>query len=148
MTWNPVPALQARWSVLTGRRDRADAEAGFTVLEVLVSFTLFVLVSATATYGIFRGISVSHLSQQRGAASGVAQSYISQAAANAATINAESAKVYTASVAGEQFTVKRTITFSNSGNQCSKGASFTVDVVVLQAQTSAFLARNDSVVAC
>lgn len=126
---------------------RADADAGFTVLEVLVAFTLFVLVSATATYGIFQAINASHTSQQRTEAAGVAQSYISQAAANAATINSGT-NSYNASVAGESFTVARTITFANGGNQCSRGSSFTVDVVVTQAQTSKFLARNDSIVAC
>lgn len=127
-----------------GRRD-----AGFTVLEVIVSFTLFVLASSTATYALFTSINASHISQQRGTAAGVAQSYIAQAAANSATVTRESAKQYSAAVGSEQFTVLRTITFSPSGaTQCSQGASFTVDVVVSQAQTSKFLARNDSVIAC
>ncbi|HEV7192623.1 MAG TPA: hypothetical protein VGN35_05385 [Jatrophihabitantaceae bacterium] len=143
MTRNLPAVLRARLAAADAERD-----AGFTILEVLVSFTLFVLVSVTATYGIFQAINASHTTQQRGAAAGIAQSYLAQAAANAATVNSESAKAYSASVAGEQFAVQRTITFSNGGNQCSKGASFTVDVVVLQAQTSKFLARNDSVVAC
>lgn len=142
MTWNLVAAARARLA-----DDGTEADAGFTVLEVLVSFTLFVLVSVTASYGIFEAINASHGTQQRGAASGIAQSYISQAAANAATINSGSA-TFPASVAGEQFSVQRTITFSNGGNQCSQGASFTVDVVVKQAQSSKFLARNDSIVAC
>lgn len=124
-------------------------EAGFTVLEVLVSFVLFAFVSATATFAIFTSINSSHLSQQRGDAAGVAQSYIAQAASNTTTVGPEVAKSYSASVSGEQFTVLRWITFSASGaTQCSQGASFTVDVVVKQPQTNKFLARSDSVIAC
>lgn len=128
---------------------RAGCEAGFTILEVLVAFTLFVLASTTATYALFTSINTSHLSQQRGTAGGVAQSYIAQAANNAATIGPESAKAYSAAVGTENFTVVRTITFSQSGEtKCAEGSSFTVNVEVDQAQTNKFLARNDSVIAC
>jgi type II secretory pathway pseudopilin PulG len=130
---------------LSGR----GADAGFTVLEVLVSFSLFVLLASTATYALYTSINASHVSQQRGAAAGVAQSYIAQAAANTATIAPETAKPYTATVGSEQFAIVRTITFSTVGEtQCTQGSSFTVNVVVNQAQTNKFLARSDTVIAC
>lgn len=125
------------------------SDAGFTVLEVLVAFSLFVLAASTATFALYTSINASHISQQRGAAAGVAQSYIAQAAANSATVAPESAKPYSATVGSEQFTVLRSITFSLAGEtQCARGSSFTVNVVVNQSQTSKFLARSDSVIAC
>lgn len=152
MTWQLPAPLRNRLHDGGEDVDRAD-DAGFTVLEVLVSFTLFVLVSATATVAIFTSINTSHLSQQRGAAAGVAQSYIAQAAANAATAAVEDGSqasgTHNATVANEHFNVQRWITFSLPGEtQCSRGSSFTVSVVVTQAQTNKFLARSDSVIAC
>lgn len=129
--------------------DGRRSDDGFTVLEVLVAFTLFVLAASTATFALYTSINTSHVSQQRGAAAGVAQSYIAQAANNSATVGPESAKTYSATVGSEQFTVLRTITFSAVGEtQCARGSSFTVDVVVNQTQTNKFLARSDSVIAC
>jgi type II secretory pathway pseudopilin PulG len=124
-------------------------DAGFTVLEVLVAFSLFVLAASTATFALYTSINTSHLSQQRGAAAGVAQSYLAQAAANSATVGPEAAKPYSATVGSEQFTVLRTIAFSVAGEtQCARGSSFTVNVVVNQTQTNKFLARSDTVIAC
>lgn len=131
-----------------GRLDRAPDD-GFTVLEVLVAFTVFVIAASTATFALYTSINASHVSQQRSAAAGVAQSYIAQAAANSATVGPESAKPYSAAVGSEQFTVLRSITFSVAGEtQCARGSSFTVNVVVNQMQTNKFLARTDSVIAC
>lgn len=146
-------------ATIRGRRDVPDAgpesaahdgsDAGFTVLEVLVAFSLFVLAASTATFALYTSINASHISQQRGTAAGVAQSYLAQAAANSATVVQESAKTYSATVGSEQFTVLRTINFSLAGEtQCARGSFFTVNVVVNQAQTNKFLARNDSVIAC
>ena len=69
-----------------------------------------------------------------------------QAAAQSA---ANGTSTYTASVKqSEDFTVKRTITFSGGATTCSPGAAFVVNVTVYQQQTNRFLARSDSVVTC
>jgi type II secretory pathway pseudopilin PulG len=126
-----------------------DSDSGFTVLEVLVAFTLFVLAASTATFALYTSINASHVSQQRGTAAGIAQSYIAQAAANTTTIGVETNKPYSATVGSEQFTVLRSIVFSLAGEtQCTRGSYVTVNVVVNQAQTSKFLARSDTRIAC
>jgi type II secretory pathway pseudopilin PulG len=130
------------------RLSAAQRDAGFTVLEVLVAFTLFVAVSAAATYSIVNAVNASHLSQQRADAAGVATSYISQAASNASTVGSENGAQYSASISNEQFSVLRWITFSGGGDQCAHDTTFTVVVVVKQQQTGKFLARSDSVIAC
>jgi prepilin-type N-terminal cleavage/methylation domain-containing protein len=141
-------------------------DAGFTLLEVIVSFVIFAIVAASAATAIYRAVHASHLSQQRANASGVAQSVIADAIAKAnlnqtvpeagkvilstvGCINADPQhpQCPASSAAGEQFTVVRTITF-DAGTTCAPGKLFTVSVVVNQAQTGQFLARSDSRVAC
>jgi prepilin-type N-terminal cleavage/methylation domain-containing protein len=149
-------------ATLNRRRHRINAAAdddgvdgGFTLLEVVVSFAIFATVMGGAMYGITSALQASHGSQQRVAAANVAQSFIAQAQANAATIAVEVDKQTDASsgkttgVSKEEFIVHRWITFGAGGaTQCSVGTTFTVSVVVDQAQTGKFLARSDSVVAC
>jgi prepilin-type N-terminal cleavage/methylation domain-containing protein len=136
-------------------RASADGDGGFTLIEVLVAFTIFAIVMGGAIYGIVSALNASHVSQQRIAAANVAQSFIADAQAKAATIALENDKQTSAfsgnsSGAGrEEFSVHRWITFGSTGaTQCRPGTTFTVSVVVDQAQTGKFLARTDSVVAC
>lgn len=133
-------------------RDRlraAPCDAGFTMIEVIVAFVLFAVVSSTATYGIYNAIKASHQSQQRADAGGVAQSYIADAQGSRQTVTTETERPFSAFNGHERFTVLRSITFSQSGEtQCAQGSSFTVNVVVKQAETGKFLARSDSVIAC
>lgn len=140
MTPRPSTALR--------RRLPSADDAGFTILEVLVAFTLFTIVSLTATVAIVNSLNAAHSSQQRIDAANVAASIIAttqnqtQTAVNGTT-------PFTASVKqSEDFSVVRTITFNNGATTCSTGASFVVNVVVRQTQTNKFLARSDSVITC
>jgi prepilin-type N-terminal cleavage/methylation domain-containing protein len=142
----------------TLRRLAASTDEGFTLVEVLVSFTLFAIVGAAATTAIYRAINASHQTQQRVAAAQVAQQVIANAIALANTNQAapEQGKTFVSGLGGdgstaakEEFTVVRTITFdSQSADVCSPGTTFTVNVVVTQKQTGKFLARSDSKIAC
>jgi type II secretory pathway pseudopilin PulG len=129
-------------------------DAGFTLLEVVVSFTLFVIVAGGAMYGIVNALQASHTSQQRVDAANVAQSFIAAAQADAEKTSKEAGRQVLSTVGGgsaaeEQFTVVRWISFRNpDATQCSPGNTFTVNVVVSQAQTGKYLARSDSVIAC
>jgi prepilin-type N-terminal cleavage/methylation domain-containing protein len=131
------------------RRAAACPDDGFTLLEVLIAFSLFAIVVGAATWAIINALNASHLSQQRVDAANVAQTFISSTSTRTANTRSESGATYSASVTGEQFTVKRWITFNTTGaTKCVPGSTFTVDVQVFQAQTGRFLARSDSVVAC
>lgn len=129
-------------------------DAGFTVLEVLVSFVIFAVVATSATYGTIRALNASHDSQQRVDAANVAQAFIAQAISNATTIAPEQGRTVTSNVgsgttsAREEFTVIRWITFAQGQSSCTPGTTFAVNVEVHQAQSGKFLARSDSFVAC
>ena len=138
----------------------AASDGGFTLIEAVVSFALFVVISTSAIYSITNALQASHRSQRRVDAANVAQEVVAQAraAANANTVHPDSGTSYTIPVGNgtgaslEQFTYRRWIVFSAVGaTECSAGTTFTVNVEVYQGTTASasnFLARSDSVVAC
>jgi type II secretory pathway pseudopilin PulG len=143
---------------LSRMRDRQD-DAGFTVLEALVSFVIFAIVATTASYGLVEAINASHASEQRVNAAQVAQFWVADAIMRASTIGGTPVEGQTTYsdvggtsngvgyAAAERYTVVETITFDNPGS-CLTGTLFWVNVVVKQYQTNAFLARSDARVAC
>jgi type II secretory pathway pseudopilin PulG len=135
---------------LGAMRGAAVRDDGFSLLEVLVSFLLFVIVSASATAAIVSAIRASHRSQQRVEGTGVAQAVISRymSSPGSAVLGT---KTYLLSVKNEQFSVTQTIAFTDPrATQCLGGASHTylLNVSVSQAQTKQFLVRNDALIAC
>ena len=129
---------------------QAQADDGFTVLEVMVSFVLFVIVSISATFAITSALNASHTSQRRVDAANVAQRFIADQQQNA-QIAANGSNTYPASVRNEDFSVKRTILFTSGGTLCNPGGSYTVNVEVTQKRkdgTDQLLARSDSVITC
>jgi type II secretory pathway pseudopilin PulG len=142
---------------LSRMRD-GQRDAGFTVLEALVSFVIFAIVATTASYGLAKSIDASHASEQRVDAADVAQYFVADAIRRANTIPPVEGKTIYSGVGGtdttgaqyaavEQFTVVETIAFDNPGS-CNSGTLFWVHVIVKQAQSNAFLARSDARVAC
>ena len=128
----------------------ASGDAGFSLLEVSVSFILFITVAASATYGIVNALQTSHTGQQRVDAANIAQSFIAQTESNTINVQPESARqVATFPLGSDKFIVLRWITFTTTGaTQCSPGETYTVSVVVEQQSGGRFLARSDSVGAC
>jgi prepilin-type N-terminal cleavage/methylation domain-containing protein len=130
-------------------------DAGFTLIEVIVSFAIFAIVTAGATTAIYKAIHASHLTQQRTEAAGVAQAVIADAIAKAndSSIQPEAGVSILSNVgdaktaAQEDFTVVRTIAFDD-GTTCAPGKLFTVNVVVKQTNSGQVLARSDTRVAC
>jgi len=135
-------------------RDVADGDHGFSLIEVIVSFVLFSIVAAGATYGIVSSIKASHTSQLRIDAANIAQSFITNASAQGSNslpaVHAESAHQFPpVPVGSETFIPVRWITFIPvTATQCAPGVSYTVSVTVSQSNSTHVLARSDSVVAC
>ena len=138
--------------------DRVDLrdDAGFTLLEVIVSFVLFVVISTFTLYSVTNALQASHHSQQRVDAANVAQYWVAQARASANTITPDPGSSHVVTIGNnngpasrEQFTVKRWVVFSApNATECSPGTTYTVNIEVYQGTSSTFLARSDSVVAC
>lgn len=130
-----------------GVRDESR-DAGFTVLEVVVSFVLFAFVAGAATTGVVSSLKASHESQQRVDAANVAQYYVDQARTDTTLPGRYPDRTYTATVGGETFEVQRTMAFDGGATQCGSGVTYVVRVKVLQANSRQFLARSDARVSC
>jgi prepilin-type N-terminal cleavage/methylation domain-containing protein len=127
-------------------------EAGFSLLEVIVAMTIFVIVAATAMAAIVSALQGGHTSQQRVDAANIAQAAIAGAIAtgpHAAAFVMNGSNTYTASVTNEQFKVTQTTASTPAtATACSPGTTVTVSVLVYQQQSGRFLARSDTVIAC
>ena len=143
-------ATRARSRFSTRLHRVTDAtDAGFSLLEVVVSFVIFAVVAGAATAAIVSALRASHGSQQRVDAAQVAQQFVAQTQSNPAQMQPETNKSFTGQLKNEQFSVLRSIVFADpNSTTCVSGSYFTVHVTVSQAQTGKFLARSDSVVTC
>jgi type II secretory pathway pseudopilin PulG len=150
--------LQPAWHRLARVAEHGDA--GFTLIEAIVSFVIFTVVAASASYGILQALNASHVSQQRVDAAAVAQFWVNEAIRSASTIAEIPApgEVKLAAFGdpdskhgnyaeGEEFNAVRTVVY-DTGGSCNTGTMFTISVVVSQRQTGQFLARSDARVAC
>jgi type II secretory pathway pseudopilin PulG len=154
-----LAARFARLREANGARLRVtQRDAGFTVLEALISFVIFAIVATTASYGLVEAIDASHTSQQRVDAADVAQFILGNVIRTADTAAPEEGKTIFSHVGGqdaagvehasdEEFTAVETVVFDTPGS-CNSGTLFWVHIVVRQAQTDTFLARTDARVAC
>jgi type II secretory pathway pseudopilin PulG len=134
-----------------------SSDAGFTLIETLVSFLIFTVVATSAAYGINNALQASHVAQQRVDAADLAQYFISDAILRANTIPPVEGKTILSNISTkdtsgnhnsqqETFNVIETVRFDTGS--CNSGRLFTVNVEVHQAQTNQFLARSDARVAC
>lgn len=133
---------------LTQRLRRGDTDGGFTVLEVVVSFVLFAVVSTAATTAVVNATKTSHGTQQRVQAAGLAQQDIAQSVAAYQTGTMPKNTTYTAAAGAESFAVTREVAFVGSATACTSGNAFSVHVEVRPRSSAGVLAQSDTVVAC
>jgi type II secretory pathway pseudopilin PulG len=98
---------------LRARLGYASDDAGFTMIEAVVSFTIFVIVTAAAVLAIVGGISASNNNRDRVTAANVAQQALARAQAMpAASLTAAPTSIVTNTVGAEPYTVTRKIDFN------------------------------------
>jgi prepilin-type N-terminal cleavage/methylation domain-containing protein len=134
-------------------RCRPD-DAGFTLIEVVVSFVIFAIVAASATAAIVNGIGSSRVTKDRVAAANVAQQEIQRLEATAPSDIPLGTSSTPAPVGNETFTVARTITNSPASTPCSQtvsaGTAHTVNVHVEVSwpNSQGRSVQMDTVIAC
>ncbi|SOD74772.1 hypothetical protein SAMN05892883_3963 [Jatrophihabitans sp. GAS493] len=98
------------------------SEGGFTLIEVVVSFTLLIIIGSTVMVGIGNGIHASNATRVRTTASNVARDYIEQARsmspAQVTAISPTSVKV-----GAQTFTVTRSVSVGQPGLTFAAGVT-------------------------
>jgi prepilin-type N-terminal cleavage/methylation domain-containing protein len=123
------------------RRDARDA--GFSLVEVVVAMSLFVIAATAGALAILNNQHSSLLSQQKVRAANLAQSYL------AAVVPGQPLPTNLASTTTDGYQVD--VTFSPSTSTCNLGSTRAVTVLVYApnaASGAAPITRADSVVSC
>ena len=149
----PLPSrlIQRSWHRIRYVVRDEGREAGFTVLEAVVSFVLFAIVIAGATTGIVNSNAAAHNSQQRVDAANIAQQYVASIRANRKLVRSGTLSLSPAPIGSESFSATQTIAFDSAGiTQCPSGSTGTMftAVVKVYSSTGSFLARSDARVLC
>jgi len=131
----------------------ASADDGFSLLEVMVSFVLFVIVASAASAAVANGIRTSDSTTRRVQATQVAQQDIEKARSIKASLVSAAGYPLTVAVGNRSFTVTRTVSWS-TGSSCpttpTAGVEYYVNVtdVITWAGNSGRSVRMDTVLAC
>jgi prepilin-type N-terminal cleavage/methylation domain-containing protein len=132
--------LTQRWRRTT-RHDSRDA--GFSLIEVIVAMSLFVIAATAGALAILNNQHSSLLSQQKVRAANLAQSYL------AAIVPGQPLPTNLASTTSDGYQVD--VSFSPSTSTCNMGSTRAVSVLVYAPNAAAGAApitRADSVVSC
>ena len=123
-----------------------NEDSGFTLLEVVVSFVLFAIIAASATAAIANSISTSSSTNNRVAATNLAQQTIAKDRADHATLKASPNTVTTSG----RYKITQTATIPSSGGiSCPVG--YTIPLTVTVSWTDEHATRSvrmDTVIAC
>lgn len=142
--------IQRLWHRIGYRARGRHADGGFTLLEVVVSFVIFAIVSTAAVLAIANGMQTSGYTSDRIQAANVAQAALQQARANpSAVIATPTPTASTTSVGNNVYTVRRSATVPTAGGtSCPAGSAMPVTVVVTWSNGGGRQVRMDTVIAC
>ena len=148
--------LRGRHCALGTAGDTDDADSGFALTEVIVSFIIFVAVATAATYAVTRGIASSVAGHDRVGAANLAQQQLEQARAlPRAGLTASPTATSTATVGNSKYTVTRTVGYLPAGNTAcptdvatDAAHEITVHVAVVAHGATSRTIGMDTVIAC
>lgn len=123
----------------------SPSDAGFTVLEILVSIVIFAIVASSATLAIVNGIKTTNSSNNRVTATSLAQAALTKARADMTSLMATP----TATTTSGAYTIARSATIPvSNGVQCPVGQEMPITVTVTWKQGGTRSVRIDSAIAC
>ena len=125
------------------RLRRADEDAGFTLAEAIVAFTLFLILVTSATWWLVKTVQLTTTNRDKVAAANLATQEIERLRSEANGSQQLDATVHTVTLHNTDYTV--TPVFTPSGS-CATGATRTISVTVNWPGGSSI--RYDSVLAC
>jgi type II secretory pathway pseudopilin PulG len=105
---------------LLGSRSRhaRNSDDGFTLLEAIVSFTIFAVVATSAVAAVMTGINVSNRTAMRVTATHVLQQDLESVRAMSPSSISTSGYPTTVSVDQNSYTINRTLSYPGGGTSC------------------------------
>jgi prepilin-type N-terminal cleavage/methylation domain-containing protein len=136
----------SRWVDAQGTA-AADDE-GFTLVEVLVSITIFVVVSVASMTALYTLVKSTSITQNRVAAASLARQEIERLRGqNLTAAQLDAAAIRSSSVHGTTFTITPTMAPAATAT-CTAGAKRQVTVVVSWNNSGSRSVRYDTVLSC
>lgn len=149
MTPRPIQRSRCRTGYAFPQNATASDDAGFTMMETVVSFVIFAVVATAASTAIANAISTSSDTRDRVTATNLAQAAIAQARANTTAVESTPNVASTETVGNRTYTVTRKATVPLvSGRRCPAGQTMPVTVIVTSAGSNSRTVRVDTVIAC
>ncbi len=150
MSPRPVGALCHRLSRVT-----RDGDDGFTLVEVIVAFVIFMVVAGGATFTVLGGLQSSRATHSQVSGTNVAQQEIERARSMPrASLTATPTATTTTVLGSEKYTSTRTISYLPNGASCPTGIAtdaphkIAVTVTVTWPSSKGKTIRMDTVLAC
>jgi type II secretory pathway pseudopilin PulG len=122
-------------------------DSGFTLIEALVAFVLFIVMSVSATYALVSTIRLSHMTQNRVAAANLANQAVEQLRLQNNANSQLDASTRTVVLRGTRFTVTPVLNPISTA-ACPLGTTRKVTVIVSWNGSGARSPRYDTVLSC
>jgi type II secretory pathway pseudopilin PulG len=126
---------------------RLRDDSGFTLVEAIVAFAIFIVMSVSATYGLISTIRLSNITQNRVAAANLAAQALEQLRLQNNASSQLDASVRAVVLRGTTFTVTPSL-YPGATSTCSLGSSRRVTVTVTWPGSGSRSPRYDSVLTC
>lgn len=128
-------------------RFRLGDDSGFTLVEAIVAFAVFIVMSVSATYGLISTIRLSNVTQNRVAAANLANQAVEQLRLQNNANSQLNASARTVVLRGTTFTVTPVLNPISTAS-CPLGTTRLVTVIVTWNGSGSRAPRYDTVLSC